>query len=82
MTVRGVKDGYIELDLFVDADESEKKTTTLLTFDISNIKELLTDEERAQLPTAGELKTRIYTKRMKNGVLEDWAIDGNYIVNY
>ena len=82
MTVRGVKDGFIELDLFVDADESEKKTTTLLTFDISNIKELLTDEQRAQLPAGGELKTRIYTKRMKNGVLEDWAIDGNYIVNY
>ena len=81
MTVRGVNDGYVELDLFVDADEREKETTTLLTFDISNIKEFLTDEQKAQLP-AGELKTRIYTKRMKNDVLEDWAIDGNYIVKY
>ena len=81
MTVRGVNDGYVELDLFVDADEREKETTTLLTFDISNIKEHLTDEQKALLP-AGELKTRIYTKRMKNGVLEDWAIDGNYIVKY
>lgn len=82
MAVRDVKDGYVELELFVDAREAEKEIATLLTFDISNIKDYLTDEQKALLPAGQEIKTKIFTKRVKNGVLEDWGIDGNYIVNF
>lgn len=81
MAVRGVKDGYVELELFVDAQEAEKEIATLLTFDIGNIKDFLTDEQKALLPAGQEIKTKIFAKRVKNGVLEDWGIDGNYIVN-
>lgn len=80
MTVRGVNDGYVELDLFVNAKEGAADVKTLLTFDISNIADFLSDEEKAQLPTdLDEIKTIIYMKRMNNGRLEDWPIKGNYI---
>lgn len=81
LAVRGVKDGYVELELFVDADEGEKEITTLLTFDIANITDFLSDEEKALLPAGKEIKTKIYTKRIKNDALIDWVIDGNYIVD-
>ena len=80
MTVRGVKDGYVEFDLFVNAKESDTEIATLLTFDISNVADFLSDEEKAQLPTdLDEIKTTIYMKRMNNGRLEDWPINGDYI---
>lgn len=80
MTVRGVNDGYVELDLFVNAKESTASTTALLTFDISNIADFLSDSEKASLPSdLDEIKTIIYMKRMNNGRLEDWPIKGNYI---
>ena len=77
MAVRGVKDGCVELDLFVDARESDAETVSLLTFDISDIEDYLSDEERTSLNDS--IVTKIYLKRMKNGVLEDWAIPGNDI---
>jgi hypothetical protein len=80
LAVRGVKDGYIELELFVDAQESEKETTTLLTFNIADIKDYLSNEDKAQL--SDSIKTKIYTKRIKNDTLTDWVIDGNYIVYF
>ena len=80
MTVRGVRDGYVELDLFVNAKEGTADVKTLLTFDISNIADFLRDSEKASLPSnLDEIKTIIYMKRMNNGRLEDWPIDGNYI---
>ena len=82
MAVRGVKDGCVELGLFVDAREAEAEITTLLTFDISNIKDFLTDEQKALLPAGQEIKTKIYIRRMNNGRLEDWGMDGNDIVNF
>lgn len=80
LAVRGVKNGYVELELFVEAGESDDVTSTLLTFDISNIKDFLSDDEKALL-TDG-IKTKIFTKRMKNDVLVDWERDGNYIVYF
>lgn len=81
MTVRGVKDGYVELNLYVDADEQEKSTTTLLTFDISDIKDFLTPEQVAQLPEGEVVKTRIYPMRMKNGKPDNSSdYDGNWIL--
>lgn len=80
MTVRGVNEGFVELELFVDAKESDTETATLLTFDIRNIADYLSDEQKTLLPAEiDSLKTKIYTKRMKNGRLEDWVIPGNYI---
>lgn len=80
MTVRGVNEGFVELELFVDAKESDTETATLLTFDIRNIADYLNDEQKTLLPAEiDSLKTKIYTKRMKNGRLEDWVIPGNYI---
>ena len=77
MAVRGVKDGCVELDLFVDAKESDTETFSLLTFDISDIEDYLSDEERTSLNDS--IVTKIYLKRMNNGVFEDWAIPGNDI---
>jgi hypothetical protein len=77
MAVRGVKDGCVELDLFVDARESDTEAVSLLTFDISDIEDYLSDEERTSLNDS--IVTKIYLKRMKNGILEDWAIPGNDI---
>lgn len=82
MAVRGVKDGAVVLELHVNAPESEKETATLLTFDISNVVDFLSDADKAQLPASGDIKTRIIVKRMQNGVLVDYEEDGNSIVNY
>lgn len=80
MTVRGVRDGYVQLDLFVNAKEGTADVKTLLTFDISNIADFLSDADKSALPSnLDEIKTIIYMKRMNNGRLEDWPIDGNYI---
>lgn len=76
MTVRGVKDGYVELELFVSAPESEKEVETLLSFDISNVTDFLNDADKVLL--GDSIKTKIYTKRMKNGALEEWVVPGNY----
>ena len=83
MTVRGVKDGYVEFDLFVNAKESDKEVATLLTFDITNVADFLSDEEKASLPEdIDNINAKIYLKRMNNGRLEDWAVPGNDIKDY
>lgn len=83
MTVRGVKDGYVEFDLFANAKESDTEVATLLTFDISNVADFLSDEGKAQLPAEiDSIQAKIYLKRMNNGRLEDWAVPGNDIYNY
>ena len=80
MTVRGMNDGCVELDLFVSAKESTAEVKKLLTFDISNIADFLNDEEKAQLPSnLDDIKTRIYIRRMEGGSLKDSPLDGNYI---
>jgi hypothetical protein len=78
LAVRGVKDGYVEFELYVNAPESDKEAATLLTFDIADIADYVSDEEKALLTDS--IKTRIFVKRMNNGVLADWMIDGNKIV--
>ena len=83
LTVRGVKDGFVEFDLFVNAGESEREIATLLTFDISNVADFLNDEEKALLPAdIDKINAKIYLKRMNNGRLEDWAVPGNDIRDY
>ena len=79
LAVRGVKDGYVDFDLHVNAPESDKETATLLTFDIADVADYVSDEEKALLTDS--IKTRIFVKRMNNGELADWMIDGNKIVN-
>ena len=80
LAVRGVKDDCVVLELFVNAKESDEVSTTLLTFDISNIKDFLSDDEKALL--SDSIKTKIYYKRMNNGELKGDEIDGNYIVYF
>ena len=81
MTVNGVNDeGYVLLELFIDAEESDKETEVLLTFDISNVKDFLSAEEKALLPENGDIKTKIIVKRTVNGVLKPLEIDGNYFL--
>lgn len=75
MTVRGVKEGYLEFDLFVDAPESSTETETLLTFDISNVADYLSDEDKALLTDS--IATRIYLKRMYDGRPGDYKAEGN-----
>ena len=80
LAARGVKDDCVVLELFVNAKESDEVSTTLLTFDISNIKDFLSDDEKALL--SDSIKTKIYYKRMNNGELKGDEIDGNYIVYF
>ena len=81
MTVRGVDAaGYVVLDLHIDAEESDNITQALLTFDISNVRDLLSDEEKALLPEGKEIKTKISVKRTDNNVLKPLEIDGNKII--
>ena len=77
MAVRGVKDGCVELELYVNAPASDDETETLLTFDISNVADFLSDEDKALLTDS--ISTRIYLKRMYDGVLGDYDIPGNDI---
>ena len=79
MAVRGVtEDGCVEFDLFINAEESNETVSVLLTFDISNVADLLTDEQKALLPENGDIKTKIYAKRKKGDTVVAWPIDGNY----
>ena len=80
LAVRGVKDSCVVLELFVNAKESDELATTLLTFDISNIKDFLSDDEKALL--SDSIKTKIYYKRMNNGELKGDEFDGNHIVYF
>lgn len=77
MTVRGIKDGYLEYNLYVKADESDTESSTLLTFDTGNVADFLSDEQKPLLTDS--IKTKIYVKCMNNGVLRDLAIPGNEI---
>ena len=83
MAVRGVDEkGCVVLQLFVDAKESEKETATLLTFDISNITDFLTDEQKALLPEGKDIETTIILKRSQGGEPVNWPEKGNNIVYY
>ena len=79
LAVRDVKDGYVEFDLYVNAPASDKETATLLTFDIADVADYVSDEHKNLLTDS--TKTRIYIKRMNNGVLVDTPVEGNNIVD-
>lgn len=80
MTVRDVNGDCVELDLWVDAEESDKEVETLLTFDISNIADFVDPADKSVIPAdIDSIKTKVYVRRMKNDALIDWGVDGNYI---
>lgn len=62
MSVRGFKNGCLELDLRVKADDAgTQESECLLTFDISNAADYLTAAQRDSLPQdIDKVKTRIY----------------------
>lgn len=78
MTVRGVNDDCVELDLLAKAD-GDVKTTRLLTFDISNIGDFLTSAQKSSFASKDSLRTRIYLKRKtKDGIKEINIIGGKF----
>ena len=75
LAVRGVNNGSVEMELFIDAEESDKEVATLLTFDISNIADFLSDADKASLPSnIDDIRTTIYVKRMSDGDLKEDTI--------
>lgn len=75
LAVRGVNNGSVEMELFVDAEESDKEVATLLTFDISNIADFLSDADKASLPSnIDDIKTTVYVMRMSDGEPKEFPI--------
>lgn len=72
MSVRGVRDGCVELDLRAKAKRSGSVTSSkLLTFDLSNVADFLKEEDKKSLAGVDSLKTRIYLMREEEGVVKE-----------
>lgn len=82
MSVRGVTDGYIDLDLFAKATaEGNTQTEQLLTFDLENVCDFLTAEEKNSIAGHDSLQTRIFFKRLDNNTLKEVKIIGGTFAN-
>jgi hypothetical protein len=57
------------------------KSSKLLTFDISNVADFLSDEDKARVAGIDTLKTRIYLKREVDGVAKETNILGGKFAN-
>lgn len=72
MAVKGVDEDVLNFELFAKAQRSNDATTTvLLTYDLNNIGEFLTNEQIKSVANYDTLKTRIYLSREvkdENGV--------------
>lgn len=82
MTVRGVYDGCVELDLLAKAKRSGNVTSCkLLTFDLSNVADFFSEEDKRSVAGIDSLKTRIYFMREENGVAKEVNILGGKFPN-
>lgn len=82
MTVRGIYDGCVELDLLAKAKRSGNVTSSkLLTFDLSNVADFLSEEDKRSVAGIDSLKTRIYLKREEDGVAKEINILGGKFPN-
>lgn len=82
MTVRGVYDDCVELDLLAKAKRSGNVTSSkLLTFDLANVADFLTEEDKESIAGLDSLRTRIYLKREENGVVKEINILGGKFQN-
>lgn len=75
MTVIGVEDDCVNLQLHIKAKESGAvKTEKLLTFDLNDLGNLLTDSQKAGIKSCETLKTKVYVKCLKpNGEVSNVA---------
>ena len=73
MSLRGVANDTIMMDLLAKADEPlEEKSTKLLSYDLVNLEAMFTDAEKEALKSFEKLKFRIYMKeKNKDGKLLD-----------
>ena len=83
MVVRGVNKDCIEFDLYAKAQRDNNKTATeLLTFDLSNVADFLTDEQKSSVARLDSLRTRIYLNHEdNNGVVKRAEIIGGKLAN-
>lgn len=82
MSVVGVNEDCVELDLRAKAKRSGMVTTTkLLAFDLSNFADFLTDEQKASLKGKEKLRTRIYFDREEKGAVNKVNIIGGEFAN-
>ena len=89
MTVRGIgvdetdeKNVGVEFDLYAKAQQSGNvKSSKLLTFDLSNVADFLTDEQKGRIAGIDSLKTRIFLKSEVDGVAKETNILGGKFAN-
>ncbi|MBR3976722.1 MAG: hypothetical protein IKJ95_02740 [Bacteroidaceae bacterium] len=82
MTVRGVKDGCIELGLYAKSDTpSNDPKAKLLTFDLSNVADFLTEEQKSSIASLDSLRTRIFLTRKAENEIKEIDIIGGVIAN-
>ena len=82
MAVRGVSEDFVEFDLFAKATRSGKLTNSkLLTFDLSNVADFLTEEQKSSVAGMDSLRTKIYLKREVEGAVKEVNIIGGKFAN-
>lgn len=82
MSVRGVNNDCLELDLYGKAERRNAVTTCkLLTFDLSNAAEFLSEEQKKSVAGLDSLRTRIYLNREVDGEVKEVEIIGGKFAN-
>lgn len=82
MAVRGISGDSLELDLLAKAQQAGNVVSSrLLTFDLSNVADFLTEEEKKSIAGKDTLWTRIYFKREDNGAAREINILGGKLPN-
>ena len=82
MSVTGVNEDCVELELRAKAKRSGNVTASrLLTFDLSNVADYLTEEHKKSIAGIDSLRTRIYFNREENGAVKRVDIIGGKIAN-
>ena len=82
MTVCGIDEDCIELDLHAKAPRNgDERNKILLSFDISNIGDFLTDEQKDSLSSKETLRTKISFTREFNGETKRVSIIGGEFAN-
>ena len=82
MSVIGVNDDCVEFDLRAKATRNGQEVNSkLLTFDLSNIADFLTAEQKNSIAGKDSLRTRIYLNREEKGALKRVSIIGGKFAN-
>ena len=82
MVVRGVADDCLELQLLAKANTiGEVETTKLLTFDLKNVGDFLSKEQKDSVAGIDSLRTRIYFQCLDKGELREVNVIGGTWAN-